>query len=71
MTNQDKVEIYERFLHQMNMHISITLNQEKVNEGLKIIDSWSYAHRVGNGELSDEEQEKLVESKLQLMKDFI
>ena len=23
--------------------------------------NWSYAHRVGNGELSDEEQSKIIE----------
>jgi hypothetical protein len=33
------------------------MNNERIREIVSLIDSWSYAHRAGNGELSDDEVE--------------
>jgi hypothetical protein len=70
MTKKDRLEIYEAFFHQFQMHIMMH-NDKKITEGLRLIDSWSYAHRSGNGECSDYEQKKKVEHVIARMKDFI
>jgi hypothetical protein len=58
---REKVEMYENFLHRINSFVVLADN-EGVKELVMNADRWSYAHRVGNGELSDEEQEQLIKS---------
>jgi hypothetical protein len=54
-------EVFRRVFHHINTHSSITMNAERMQEIIGAICSWSYAHRVGNGELSDEEQQELID----------
>jgi hypothetical protein len=35
-------------------------NTQKINEMLDRIDDWSYAHRCGNGTLTDRQQNELI-----------
>lgn len=58
-TLKEKVEMYERFLHKINMFI-ISCNNTGIAELVKNADIWSYVHRVGNGELSDRQQQKAI-----------
>jgi hypothetical protein len=58
---KNKLEAHEIILHSLHTFSSVTMNGEKVRELLKLISNWSYAHRVGNGQYSDEETEELVE----------
>lgn len=70
MTNKQRKEIYEDFLHKVALVAQIH-NQAKITEGLKIIQDWSYAHRVGNGEYSDWEQQKIVDKVIAKMRGFL
>jgi len=58
-TLKQKVEMYEDFLHKINLCI-VSGNHEGVTELVRNADNWSYAHRVGNGEWSDGQQQKIV-----------
>lgn len=58
-TDKEKIEMYEKYLHAINMAV-VCGNQERVVNLISNADRWSYAHRVGNGELSKEEQDKVV-----------
>ena len=58
-TLEEKVQMYERFLHKINMSVTCCDN-ETIKELVDNADSWSYMHRISNGELSDEEQQKLI-----------
>lgn len=58
-TLKEKVEMYERFLHRINSYVTACSN-DGVAELVQNADSWSYMHRVGNGEISDREQDKLI-----------
>lgn len=69
MRKEERLAIYEDFFHKINIHC-ITMNQEKIREAVKLIDSWSYAHRAGNGEHSPYQQKKIVENVILKMKDF-
>lgn len=60
MTDKEKVIQYEALLHLIQMHAQVTMNPEKVSKLISNICTWSYAHRVGNGEYSYEQQAEIV-----------
>ncbi len=51
--------MYEDFLHSINMFI-MTGNNQGISELVQNADKWSYSHRVGNGENSDRQQQKII-----------
>jgi hypothetical protein len=57
---QEKVRVYESMLHSIQLFSSVVMDSPPIEHMFDIINSWSYAHRVGNGEFSDEEQAALV-----------
>jgi Tfp pilus assembly protein PilN len=59
-TLREKVEVYEDMLHSLQMYAAVTLDQAAIAHVLSIVCDWSYAHRQGNGELSEEQQDALV-----------
>lgn len=58
-TLEEKVQVYEQFLHAINLAI-VCSDSKRLKELIDNADRWSYAHRVGNGELSEEEQEECI-----------
>ena len=56
---KEKIAMYESFLHRINMCI-ISGNHGGIAELVGNADSWSYSHRISNGELSDKQQQKLI-----------
>lgn len=69
MTQKDRLRIYEKFMHKMSMYVT-DMNSDKVREGVSLMDSWSYAHRAGNGERSEHEQRKLVDAIMRRMEQY-
>jgi hypothetical protein len=61
-TLEEKVKIYEDFLHRINLYI-VCGNNDGIRQLIQNADAWSYSWRQGNGELSDEEQDQLIASK--------
>lgn len=53
--------MYESFLHRLNMFMTC-MESAGIQELLANADRFSYAHRVGNGELSEAEQEAVIDS---------
>ena len=43
---KEKVQVYEDFLHRLNFHRSITMNEQAVKTMLELVDAWSAAHRA-------------------------
>lgn len=68
-TVQEKVEVYEALFHRLNLAI-VTMHYEKIAQIVNIIDNWSYAHRMGNGQLTDEEQQEKINSVFYRMKEI-
>jgi len=58
-TLKEKVAQYESYLHKINMFI-VSCNNDGIAELVRNADVWSYAHRVGNGELSDKQQQQAI-----------
>jgi hypothetical protein len=59
-TMREKIEVYEQLLHDLHFHSSVTMNHQAVMALLNKISSWSYAHRQGNGEYSEKEQNDVI-----------
>lgn len=60
LSDKCKVQIYESFLHDLHFAYAVSMNHDRVNELLQLASMWSYAHRIGNGEYTDEEQQEIV-----------
>jgi hypothetical protein len=58
-TLKEKVAQYESYLHKINMFV-VSCNNDGIAELVRNADVWSYAHRVGNGELSDKQQQQAI-----------
>lgn len=67
---EEKVKVYESLLHRMQM-LAITGNHEKMSETIEAVCSWSYAHRSGNGELSEEEENERIQYHYNKLKELV
>lgn len=61
-TQKEKIQMYEQFLHDIQLY-SISGRGDLISILVGNACSWSYAHRVGNGELSDNQQDQIVANK--------
>jgi hypothetical protein len=61
-TLKDKVKMYEAFLHKISMACTC-MDNLAIQELVQNADAFSYAHRQGNGMLSDKQQQELINSK--------
>jgi hypothetical protein len=59
-TLEEKVKMYETFLHQLQMNAEVVMNGDLVRQLISNACSWSYAHRRGNGEPSEDEQQAMI-----------
>lgn len=69
MNHKEELDIFRQFFHKMDLHV-LTGNSEKIREGLELMSRYSYAHRVGNGELSSYEQRIRVVNIINQLKEF-
>lgn len=68
MLLRDKVTTYEALLHHIHFARAVAMDGKRVGELLDLISDWSYAHRVGNGEYSDQEQAAVVAKKYEKLR---
>ena len=64
-------EVFHAAFHYINTHAAITMNSDKVREMISAICSWSYAHRCGNGELTEEEQQEEIDKSFEKIKKLV
>lgn len=64
ITDKEKIVMYESFLHRLQMNAQVTMNSKNVQRLISNACDWSYAHRVGNGQLSDDEQQDIIDKNL-------
>ena len=58
-TLKEKVEQYESLLELLSLCMNVG-TQTDIQKLLNNIDDWSYSHRKGNGELSEKEQQQII-----------
>ena len=68
MTDERKIRGYEKILHLLSLY-TLT-GSDKIRELLSAVDNWSYSHRIGNGELSDEEQQEVIDYAFERLEKF-
>lgn len=61
-TAKEKIAVYESMMHSIQMHAVVNMNPAAVQEMINRICSWSYAHRTGNGEISDKQIQERVDT---------
>jgi len=66
-TLKQKVEMYENFLHKINIFI-ISGNNDGIKELVNNADNWSYAHRSGEF-LTDRQRRKMINDMFQKLCD--
>lgn len=59
---REKVQVYEQLLHRIQMNAEVVMDHEVVGDLITNICRWSYAHRCGNGENSEAEQDAIIRS---------
>ena len=60
-SKDEKIAMYERYLHALSI-MCTCVDNFGVKELVTNADIWSYAHRISNGELSDEEQQRAIDN---------
>jgi len=60
-TQKERIAQYEQLLHNIQFHAEVTMRPEVVRDLIGRICSWSYAHRSGNGEYSEEEKQQQID----------
>lgn len=68
MKQKDKIDAYERILHALHL-ARVIGNSARITELLDLISAWDFAHRCGNGEQSDNECNKNIESFVKRMQE--
>ena len=59
---REKVQVYEKLLHRIQTNAEVVMDHEVVGDLITNICRWSYAHRSGNGENSEAEQDAIIRS---------
>jgi hypothetical protein len=67
---KEKVDLYENLMHKIQL-CSVTGHNSKIQVIVATICRWSYAHRSGNGELSEEEESARIQAYLDEFKQLI
>ena len=65
MTDERKIRCYEHVLHMIQLHAEVTMDRDKLSKVIRAVCDWSYAHRAGNGELSDEEVDEQIQKQFE------
>ena len=61
VTLEEKVQMYEEFLHRLQLNAEVVMNANAVKQLIDNACVWSYAHRRGNGEPTEEEQQAMID----------
>jgi hypothetical protein len=69
MKKAEKIKIYESIFHHLQ-YCMVSGNDERIREILQVISDWSYAHRAGNGELTDSEIKRNINRQVTRMGNF-
>lgn len=58
---REELSVHHQFLHNLQMYAEVVMKPSAVQALISNACDWSYAHRMGNGEFSDEEQQRIID----------
>jgi cobalamin biosynthesis Mg chelatase CobN len=67
ISDKEKIRVYEELLHSIQLYAEVSMDNEKLSKLIRNICNWSYAHRLGNGMLSEEEQNEFIQERFNLL----
>lgn len=67
-TNKEKINVYESVLHRIQMYAEVSMDEKRLDDLIRKICVWSYAHRCGNGMLTARQQNKLINDAFKKLK---
>lgn len=67
---KNRINGYEKFLHAIQLNAEVAMDGNKVRKLIDRACTWSYAHRSGNGELSEEEQKARIDKAFDRLTDL-
>jgi|CXWL01.1.fsa_nt_gi nicotinamide mononucleotide adenylyltransferase len=70
ITKKEKVEVYERVLHDIQMYRSVAMDYDKLGELLDLICSWSYSHRSSDP-MTDKRRRRMVSDAFRRLKKHV
>lgn len=70
MNKNDKIRKYEELLHQIQMCAEVTMDNEKLKRLIKNICAWSYAHRSGDGFLTEKQIKKNIKKQFNKLTEY-
>lgn len=69
-TLREEQEVFHKIMHIANM-MQICGKTDHFKKIVWAMDDWSYAHRVGNGEPTEKEQQKIVNRAFWRLKEIV
>lgn len=70
-TMKEKIAKYEQFLHMLQLNAEVAMDMKNTQRLIARACDWSYAHRRGNGELSDKQQQKIINTAFNKLTDIV
>ena len=64
-------EIFKQAFHYIQLHAAVTMNHERVMLMINAICDWSYSHRCGNGENTEERQNEIIEQSFKKIEQIV
>ncbi len=70
-TKLQRLGLYESLLHRLQFASAVTMRSDEVYDLLELIGDWSYAHRAGNGERTEREQQAAIDKALAAIETYL
>lgn len=70
MSQKEKIQKYEELLHTIQLFAEVTMDNEKLKKIIHNICDWSYAHRAGNGSLTQKQIDKNIKQKFDKLLEY-
>ena len=61
ISDEEKIRVYEALLHRIQLYAEVSMDNVGVSKLISNICRWSYAHRMGNGTFTEENQNEYIE----------
>jgi len=70
ITDKEKIQKYEEFLHMLQLYSEVCVNQQYVSKLISNACDWSYSYRIGNSVYSDEEHKSIIDESFSRLTDI-
>jgi hypothetical protein len=69
-TLKEQVQVFHKIMHIANL-AQISGKTDHLSKIIGAMDLWSYAHRMGNGQFTDSQQQKIIDNAFWRLKEIV